>query len=32
MGDIELVGEPERNDSYVLRGLTSLPIRWTPLT
>jgi cytochrome P450 len=31
MGDIELTGKPLRNDSYVLRGLTSLPIRWTPL-
>jgi cytochrome P450 len=31
MGDIELAGEPQRNESYVVRGLTSLPIRWTPL-
>lgn len=26
---IELAGEPRRNDSFVLHGLTSLPIRWT---
>lgn len=25
---IELAGEPQRNDSFVLHGLTSLPIRW----
>ena len=31
MGDIELAGKAQRNESYVLRGLTSLPIRWTPL-
>jgi cytochrome P450 len=30
MDDIELAGEPRRNDSFVLRGLTSLPLRWTP--
>jgi cytochrome P450 len=30
MGDIELTGKAQRNESYVLRGLTSLPIRWTP--
>jgi cytochrome P450 len=30
MDDIELAGEPQRNDSFVLRGLTSLPLRWTP--
>jgi cytochrome P450 len=26
---IELAGEPVRNDSFVLHGLTQLPIRWT---
>jgi cytochrome P450 len=31
MGDIELAGKPQRNESYVLRGLTSLPVRWRPL-
>jgi cytochrome P450 len=30
MDDIELTGEPRRNDSFVMRGLTSLPLRWTP--
>jgi cytochrome P450 len=30
MDDIQLAGEPQRNDSFVLRGLTSLPLRWTP--
>ena len=30
MDDIELAGEPRRNDSFVLHGLTSLPIRWRP--
>ncbi len=30
MADIELAGEPERNDSFVLHGLSTLPIRWTP--
>jgi len=28
MHDIELTGEPARNDSFVLHNLTSLPIRW----
>jgi cytochrome P450 len=28
MHDIELTGPPVRNDSFVLHGLTSLPIRW----
>lgn len=28
MGDIELVGTPTRNDSFVLHGLASLPLRW----
>lgn len=28
MHDIELAGPPVRNDSFVLHGLTSLPIRW----
>jgi cytochrome P450 len=27
--DIELAGEPIRNESFVLHGLTSLPLRWT---
>ena len=27
--DIQLAGEPVRNDSFVLHGLTSLPIRWS---
>lgn len=31
MTDIELAGEPERNDSFVLHGLTKLPLRWTPV-
>jgi cytochrome P450 len=31
IGDIELAGKVQRNDSYVLRGLTTLPIRWTPI-
>jgi len=26
---IELVGSPVRNESFVLHGLTSLPLRWT---
>jgi cytochrome P450 len=30
MDNIELAGTPVRNDSFVLHGLTSLPIRWTP--
>ena len=29
MHNIELDGEPVRNESFVLHGLTSLPIRWT---
>ena len=28
LDDIELAGEPRRNESFVLHGLTSLPIRW----
>jgi cytochrome P450 len=28
MADVELDGAPVRNDSFVLHGLTSLPIRW----
>ena len=31
MADIELAGEPVRNQSFVLHGLTSLPLRWTPM-
>ena len=31
MGDIELAGTPVRNDSFVLHGLTSLPLRWRQL-
>jgi cytochrome P450 len=30
MDHIELVGTAQRNESFVLRGLTSLPLRWTP--
>jgi cytochrome P450 len=30
MNDIRLAGPPQRNESFVLRGLTSLPLRWTP--
>jgi cytochrome P450 len=30
MDDIELAGPPRRNDSFVLRGLTNLPLRWRP--
>jgi cytochrome P450 len=26
--DIELAGEPRRNESFVLHGLTRLPVRW----
>jgi cytochrome P450 len=29
LDDIELAGEPERNNSFVLHGLTRLPIRWS---
>ena len=29
LDEIELAGEPRRNDSFVLHGLTSLPIRFT---
>jgi cytochrome P450 len=32
MDDIELTGEARRNESFILRGLTSLPLRWTPRT
>jgi cytochrome P450 len=32
MGDIELAGPAVRNESFILHGLTSLPIRWTPLS
>ena len=28
MNHIELAGPPVRNDSFVLRGLVNLPIRW----
>lgn len=31
LADIELAGEPVRNDSFVLHGLTSLPIRFAPV-
>jgi cytochrome P450 len=30
MDDIELAGPARRNDSFVLHGLTELPLRWTP--
>jgi cytochrome P450 len=30
MDDIELAGPPRRNDSFVLRGLTNLPLTWRP--
>ncbi len=30
MTDIRLAGTPRRNTSFVLRGLTSLPISWSP--
>ena len=30
MDDIELAGAPRRNESFVLRGSTSLPLRWKP--
>lgn len=30
MDHIELAGEAVRTDSFVLRGLTSLPLRWRP--
>ncbi len=30
MDGIELAGEPVRNQSFVLHGLTGLPLRWTP--
>jgi len=29
MDDIELAGPARRNDSFVLHGLTELPLRWT---
>jgi cytochrome P450 len=32
MADIELAGPPQRNDSFVLHGLTSLPISWRVVT
>lgn len=32
MTDIELDAEPVRNESFVLHGLTSLPLRWRPIT
>jgi hypothetical protein len=28
--DLELTGEPEGKDSFVLHGLTKLTMRWTP--
>lgn len=28
---IELAGTPVRNESFVLHGLTALPLRWTPI-
>jgi cytochrome P450 len=31
LAHIELAGEPTRNDSFVLHGLTSLPIRFEPI-
>lgn len=30
MDDIGLAGEAHRNDSFVIRGLLRLPLRWTP--
>ena len=30
MHDIELLDEPRLNEPFILRGFTSLPIRWTP--
>jgi len=30
MADIEVAGEVRRNDSFVLHGLTRLPLRWRP--
>ncbi len=30
MADVQLAGDAVRNDSFVLHGLTRLPIRWTP--
>ncbi len=30
LADIRLAGPPRRNTSFVLRGLTSLPIQWSP--
>ena len=30
MADIEVAGEVRRNDSFVLHGLTTLPLRWRP--
>jgi cytochrome P450 len=30
MTDIEVAGEVQRNDSFVLHGLTKLPLRWRP--
>jgi cytochrome P450 len=30
MDQIEIMGEPQLNEPFILRGFTSLPIRWTP--
>lgn len=30
MGDIELTGDPQVNETFVLRGFTRLPLRWRP--
>ncbi len=31
MADIELAGEPETTETFILRGLTKLPLRWRPV-
>jgi cytochrome P450 len=31
MADLELEGEPETTETFILRGLTKLPLRWRPV-
>jgi cytochrome P450 len=31
MADIEVAGEPELSETFILRGFTSLPLTWRPL-
>jgi cytochrome P450 len=32
MADIELDGEPDTTETFILRGLSKLPLRWRPVT